>query len=570
MSLTFLLAPIPYWVILKANGTAAGGAYLYTKRALNPTEDKAVFKDPGGQVPWTNPIIFDANGVQGPFYWEVNDGALNDTYFLQAYDGDKDNGGTLLWEINNYAPPGGGGGSVITNVISATNYINNSLLIDHIDDITGTEGPNKDSLPINLVIAPSNHKGFTPALINPTYAAPYGALGPDIRFIKAGSSPQTNTDNITFTEFPLGSTDFTGDVTPVDYITYTCTTSNGGEDYKYFQFPITQKVQNLAGQTMTFSFWAKVASGTSTVTVGTLQYFGYTVGTGASSPVLSPLQPRALTTSWAPYNVTVTVPIVGTKTLGLTPAQQTNDDALYFVLMMPINEPCEISFAKPALYLGDVVPKEQFQTYDQINSIAASTRTGDIKVTYVSDPSATQPVLNGWVAMNDGSIGNPDSNATTRANKDTFQLYKTIWDSVSNQWAPVQDSTGVFLISRGASAQADFLANHRLVLPRALGRALAGAGAGAGLTSRALGEYLGSEVITINAMPAHNHPGSTVPFSRVAAEVPYQGSSPPVNPVNTNASSVTVAAQGGGTLNVQGAADGNMEPTTYMQVYIKL
>lgn len=179
-------------------------------------------------------------------------------------------------------------------------------------------------------------------------------------------------------------------------------------------------------------------------------------------------------------------------------------------------------------------------------------------------------MLNGWVAMNDGSIGNPDSNATTRANKDTFQLYKTIWDSVSNQWAPVQDSTGVFLISRGASAQEDFLANHRLVLPRALGRALAGAGAGAGLTARALGEYLGSEVITINAMPAHTH-GPASGFTNFYGLIPGSGTSNPgsASPNNYNNFSQTGPA-GGGTLNVEGAADGNMEPTTYMQVYIKL
>ncbi|MCF1193149.1 hypothetical protein LRR18_16290, partial [Mangrovimonas sp. AS39] len=107
---------------------------------------------------------------------------------------------------------------------------------------------------------------------------------------------------------------------------------------------------------------------------------------------------------------------------------------------------------------------------------------------------------NGWVAMNDGSIGNVGSGATTRANQDTFQLYKTIWDGVLDAWAPV--STG-----RGASAIADFVAGKTLTLPRSLGRALAGAGSGAGLSPRVLGEYVGAETHTLSQaeLPPHTH-----------------------------------------------------------------
>src|SRR6185436_15079398 len=98
----------------------------------------------------------------------------------------------------------------------------------------------------------------------------------------------------------------------------------------------------------------------------------------------------------------------------------------------------------------------EFDDYDQINSINSTPRTGDIKTSLLSSAP------NGWVAMNDGSIGNVGSGATNRANKDTFQLYKTIWDGVIDTWAPV--STG-----RGASAVADFVAGKTLTLPKSLG-----------------------------------------------------------------------------------------------------
>jgi hypothetical protein len=117
-----------------------------------------------------------------------------------------------------------------------------------------------------------------------------------------------------------------------------------------------------------------------------------------------------------------------------------------------------------------------------------------------------------------------------------------------------------------ANAITDFLAGKTLTLPRSLGRALAGAGTGAGLTARVLGEYVGSEVITIAGMPAHNHPGSTIQVG---------GGGGGTIPTATNLTAlstnpVTVAAQGGGTLNTQGAADGNMEPTSFFNVFIKL
>lgn len=533
MAITYLLAPEPFWVIINNEGTVAGGAKMYTRRSLNKVQDKIVYQDAGGTIPWTNPIIFDLNGVQGPFYWAIDSSNLGDTYYIFVTDADDN----LIWDIDNFSPPGSGGGGDVTTFIPVINYINNNQFIDHISDTVTTAIT-------DLVIAPSNHKGFTPALLNPVVGT-HGVVGPDIRFVKNAT---VNTDQITFPLFPLASAPLTGDVTPVDYIRYQCTTGIAGETYKAFQFPINQKIKNLSNQAMSFNIWAAVTATPVNVQLYIRQYFGS--GTAASAEVRTPIgAPLALTTTWQRLLVQFTVPDVAGKSIG-TPGQQTDDDAIYLQLEMPLGTPCDILFTKPALYLGTLNPNLDFQSYDQINAINSTPRTGDIKT------SLSSSAPNGWVAMNDGSIGNVGSGATSRANQDTFQLYKTIWDGVVNTWAPV--STG-----RGATAIADFIAGKTLTLPRSLGRALAGAGTGSGLTARALGEYIGEEnhTLSIAEMPSHNHPGSNVNIAIDSASATGPGTRAVVN---NGFSAVNVAAQGGGT------AHNIMQPTSFMNVFIKL
>jgi len=536
MAITNLLAPIPKWVIANNTGTLAGGCKLYTYRSLNKIQHKIVYQDAGGTIPYTNPIIFDANGTEGPFYWSVDSADLSDTYYLEMYDSDDN----LLWTVDNYFAPGsGGGGGNVTTYVPLTNYIANNQFIDHIDDTANPVGVT------NLVIAPSNHKGFTPALVNPIVGT-YGVVGPDIRFVKNNTAA---TDEITFPLFALASAPLTGDVTPVDYVRYQCTNSPAGETYKSFQFPICQKIKNLSNQAMTFKIWARVTATPVTLTGYVRQYFGS--GTAASAEVRLSIGTLALTTTWTPFNLSLTIPDVAGKSIG-TPGLQTDDDALYFQLEMPLGVPCDVLFTKPALYLGTIDPDLTFEDYDQINSITQTPRTGDIKTSLLS--SAPR----GWVAMNDGSIGNAGSGATNRAHADAFQLYKTIWDGVINTWAPV--STG-----RGATAQADFIAGKTLTLPRSLGRTLSGAGAGSGLTSRALGEYIGAESRTLSvddlAPHTHNNPAAA-PFllngGVIASGFILGGSG--------NNSNLTGGVSG------QGAQTpvSLMQPSSFMNVFIKL
>lgn len=76
-----------------------------------------------------------------------------------------------------------------------------------------------------------------------------------------------------------------------------------------------QKIEDartFAGQQVTLSFWAKSATGTPSVAVELDQSFG----TGGSSSVQTYITKIPITTSWARYTATFTVPSISGKTVG--------------------------------------------------------------------------------------------------------------------------------------------------------------------------------------------------------------------------------------------------------------
>lgn len=85
--------------------------------------------------------------------------------------------------------------------------------------------------------------------------------------------------------------------------------------------------------------------------------------------------------------------------------------------------------------------------------------TGDVKARYGTG------VLSGFVRANGRTIGSATSGATERANADTQALFEYLWTA---------DTTLTVSTGRGASANADWVANKTLTLPDARGRALAG------------------------------------------------------------------------------------------------
>ena len=75
-----------------------------------------------------------------------------------------------------------------------------------------------------------------------------------------------------------------------------------------------EDVRTFANQTVTFSFWAKAASGTPSISANFFQDFG---GGGSSGVYSYPTtQKQAITTSWARYSFTTTIASMAGKTIG--------------------------------------------------------------------------------------------------------------------------------------------------------------------------------------------------------------------------------------------------------------
>jgi hypothetical protein len=532
MTIIYSLAPVPKWYIANLVGLPLAGGYLATFSSLDNSVLKPVFQDNGGNFVWpyvTIPnvgklgILFDENGSQGPFYFEFDSLDPDNNYYLEVYDSD----GNLQWTINDFFSPNiSGGGGNITTTISLENLVINNVYYRNLG-----ETPVGTSTFLNL--CPGANAGL---------AATSSNAGPDINFIKNNINA---TDEISFPKFPPGTTPLTGDVSPVDYMKYQCTNTPVGETYKYVQIPMSQGVRNLSNTQVTVYIWARANGGANTLILQWYQFFGD--GAGASPAVTTPIDSYTLSNSWQKFATTVTIPNITGKVIG-----DCGNDGLFLQIQFPLGMVCNIDHTKPSVFLGSIAPTSSYQSYDMIDGVINSDRTGNIKVGFNST------ALPGYVRMDDGSIGNPSSLATTRANTDTFPLYNLLWNNVSDTWAPVSGG-------RGSSAIADFTANKTLTLTRSLGRAMAAAGTGADLTARALGEYLGEEnhLLTISEMPSHNHPGSNIP-SPSGSRTCASGSGVSAISDASGAHAVSVASQGGST------PHNIMQPTSFMNFFIKL
>lgn len=77
-----------------------------------------------------------------------------------------------------------------------------------------------------------------------------------------------------------------------------------------------EKVRNLAGKTVTVSFWAKAAAGTPKIGINIAQNFGTGGSPSSQVRVLATGNAVTLTTSWARYSTTIAILSIVGKTLG--------------------------------------------------------------------------------------------------------------------------------------------------------------------------------------------------------------------------------------------------------------
>jgi microcystin-dependent protein len=536
MATLYLLGSNPIWYFVDLVGLPLGAGYFATYNAQNPSQLKPVFEDPDGLFPFPyvdipntdlQGILIDENGTLGPIYF------ANDVPYLLTW---FDSNGVQIDQVDNFTPGGGGGGD-ITEGINLTNLIVNGVFWR--SNINAPVSGAQD-----VFLAPSAHAGFCSSTVPGNQ--------PDIRFIK---SNVLATDFLTFIPFTQGLSTLGQDVTPPVFLRYNCTSPGTGETFKYVQFPLSVDIQSTSGQNITTTIWARSNSGAATITLQYQQFFGD--GGVASTPVLSTGSNFTLSANWTQFKYSETLPSIAGQTLGAC-----QNTAIYLQVQYPLSQTSSIDIVKPGAYLSplQLSPIVDYLTNDQIDAVISAPRVGDVRIAM----NAFQPY--GWVICNDETIGNPSSNATTRANFDTFPLFDLLWtDFVGNQTlAPMFNSSGT-RVSYGESSVADFAANNQLSLTKILGRALSSAGqpsSGGSGNNWPIGTAQGEEnhTLSINEIPSHNHPGSFIGGSsstNVGAFVIRSDT----NNVNQ---AVTVAAQGGG------AAHNTIQPTAYFNVFLKL
>lgn len=530
MPTTYTLVPVPRWYFADNFGLPLGQGSMKTWRALAPfVDEKPIFTDSSGNYPWPNPVNFDANGMApGMFFW-----ADDEPYFVQIFD-NVNGTGNVVFTFNNYGPgiSGGGGGGGTTTIGTLKNYVVNNVFWRNNGPFQSPPTLNYTTLTNGTIICAGNHEGFRV---------------PDVTYYR--SSGDTSSEIVTLIPFGNGVNPLTPDVTPEYYLDWNCTAATAGT-YKAFQWPIDLHVKNLETQTMTAIIWAKGVTGNVNLTMNFLQDFGTdtnppTLGVSAFVLTTIPIAASPLGGSWSAYAAQFTIPSTGGKTL--SPG---GDDASYLWVNMPVGAVGHIQFTKPKLYLGQTgAVVAELQTYDEIDSVISSPRTGDIRMSI----NSFSPY--GWVAMNDTTIGNTGSGANGRANQDTWQLYNLLWTNVSQANAPV--SSGM----RGTSAIADFNAGFTIALTKTLGRALASVGQANGTgTTWALCQAGGSETHVLTSAELPN------PLTGGAAVFLASGTTTDQGVIASSftAGSGTIANGGGGN------AHSIVQATTFLNVFIKL
>jgi hypothetical protein len=465
--------------------------------------------------------ICDINGVDTiPFFYpydETND-AQRDPYYITIVNYEQTN--QITRENFPFLAPSGAGS---TSVNSFNNLIiNNGFwrnVLPNATNITPFSSFTYDSTTLAIplgdtnytaVVAPSQHDGFRM---------------PDIQYQQA---ILTGTNTVTFTPFPLGNSQpISGNIVPEYYLSHVCSAAGTSQTQKCYQFPISLHLNTVANLPFTFSIQAQNGGGTSpgenVITIFLLQ----DTGTGGTAVPPIELITYSLNSIWTEYTFSGFFPATSGLNLG-----NGADDAWYLQVQMPLNISCTINFTKPSIYLTEnILPTNDFQTYDQVDTVINSPRTGDIRT------SLNSFYYFGWLPMNDNTIGNNLSNATLRANIDCWPLYNLLWNSFyqfstgtgtsgANPIAQMYNSANTAVgygvsITGSGSAISDWNANKALALTKAVGQVLTGTVPPSAFTSNftavAHGTNSGGNLLITSFT---NFTGSPVTFSNVGGALP--------------------------------------------------
>ena len=253
---------------------------------------------------------------------------------------------------------------------------------------------------------------------------------------------------------------------------------------KYYQFPLSLHLRTLSGVDAAVSIQAIDNSGANSTI--SLSWFPFQ-GTGQTTTTPTPFYTTTLTTDWQKYTVQATIP----SDFGTAVTSGPGDDALYLWVGIEPSKVMNISFAVPSVYLlndENDIPINDFRSYDEINAVISSPRTGDVRI------ALNDYYYWGWVPMNDGAIGYTGSATSnfplTRNNIDCWPLYNLIWNAFSaystgtssagtNLFAQMYTNTGTAVgygpnVTGPSTVLDDWNAGKFISLTRQLGKVILG------------------------------------------------------------------------------------------------
>jgi hypothetical protein len=456
------------------------------------------------------------------FYYPYSetDSNISQPYFVTAYD----DLGTLQFTRSNF-PFITGGGSGPATIATLENYVINNRFWRNIGSVnagtlnnTWTVQYNNSGTVYYQTLCPDQHDGFSM---------------PDFNYIKNVNGSATET--ITFNTFPKTSTPIlTGDIGPEFYINHTCTADTSGSTLKVYQFPVSLHLATLVGETFSFTIQGQSISGNATIAVYMYQF----CGTGVSSPAPLFLGNITFGADWTKFTLEgLTFPGTTGLTLG-SDGTGGNDDAYYLQIALPTgssNGICNLNFTLPSIYLSELlsdVPTNSFSTYDQIDSVVASARTGDVKTSI----NTFYPF--GWVPMSGGTLAHPNTGSTTVVaptnltiayqGNDGWALYNLLWNAFSNivvnstELVQIYDATGA-PTTFGASSYADWNALKQLALTEMTGRVVMGTVPISAMTKKYSTTFTassGSGIVVTTANPVNVFQGMPVTFLNTGGALP--------------------------------------------------
>lgn len=283
--ITYNLAPNPLWVLRDNTGLPLANGTMKTYRNTVRSQYKAVYQNMAGTVAWSQPIVFNAAGFQGEFYW-----ASDENYYLEIYDSE----GRLVRTVSDFNAPNDGGSTPVTVNVDFVNYINDPQF--------------------NYM----RYLNFIPA-------APGIQLGSSNWYFNNNNNSAT--DEINIVEFASGTT--TPPSNPRYYFSYECSIAGSGETVKNLAYAWSD-VYAFQGSEITLQFWAQSPTVANQVQIFFAQNFG--TGGSPSPEVDTAVTSFTLTNTWAQYQCVITVPSISGMTLGTD-----NNSYCSIVFELPFN-----------------------------------------------------------------------------------------------------------------------------------------------------------------------------------------------------------------------------------------